>query len=144
MNNIKITIKGGPNSGKNTIMAIVQEALQAKGINVKVDPSMDFNYDENLFNRFKTRHRTEKIDAIKSKDTLISLSTVQLTRTELHKMVKTEIAKTQSEKIAEDFTRETLSTINSLLSEDYKIGFKEGIERFLENSAMKQKNKSSV
>jgi hypothetical protein len=38
--------------------------------------------------------------------------------------------------IAEDFTKETTRVVSGWLSEDYKIGFKEGVEKFLEKKGL--------
>lgn len=46
---------------------------------------------------------------------------------------KTEERVASAEQIAIEFTEEKLSTVNSLLSDDYKTGFKEGIQKYIEN-----------
>lgn len=38
-----------------------------------------------------------------------------------------------AEQIATEFTESHLSKVSSLLSDDYKVGFKEGIEKYIEN-----------
>lgn len=46
-------------------------------------------------------------------------------------------SKNNPEQIAVDFTEKVLNNVNTLLSEDYKTGFKEGIEKYIEHNLKK-------
>lgn len=41
-----------------------------------------------------------------------------------------------AEKVAIEFTDSKLSKVNTLLSDDYKCGFKEGVQKYIENGGL--------